>query len=179
MNLQHHFILMSEYNQRMNSQCYQAIAELTESEINENRGAFFNSIMGTLNHLLVGDLIWLNRFATHSIKYQSLLGLADMPKPKSLDDFLFSDYLLLRAAREKVDCAICHWLKNEANESDFNAPLAYSNTQGVVSKRDFGELVSHLFNHQTHHRGQLSTLLSQINIDIGVTDYLFDIPESN
>ena len=60
---------------------------------------------------------------------------------------------------------------------DFSRNLDYSNTKGVKSTRNFGELVSHLFNHQTHHRGQVSTLLNQMGHDIGTTDYLFDIPE--
>ncbi|MAC46924.1 MAG: hypothetical protein CMI12_08730 [Oceanospirillum sp.] len=57
--------------------------------------------------------------------------------------------------------------------------MSYSNTQGIVSQRNFAELVSHLFNHQTHHRGQVSTLLSQNGIDIGITDFLMEIPDKN
>lgn len=177
MNLQSHFILMSDYNQRMNNQFYRAIKELGEHQINKDRGAYFKSIMGTLNHLLVGDIIWLTRFSKHSPRYLSLQTLSDLPKPKGLNDILFSNFELLLEARNKVDLLICQWLNIEVEENDFNALLAYSNTKGVVSRRDFGELVSHLFNHQTHHRGQLSTLLNQMNLDIGATDYLFEIPE--
>ena len=177
MNLQSHFILMSDYNQRMNSQFYSVVKELGDYDINKDRGAYFQSILGTLNHILVGDIIWLTRFSKHSTRYVSLTALSDFPKPKGLDDIVFSNFTLLFAAREKVDLLICQWLKREAKETDFDELLAYSNTKGVVSKRDFGELVSHLFNHQTHHRGQLSTLLNQIKLDIGATDYLFEIPE--
>ncbi|CAM3083108.1 DinB family protein [Moritella viscosa] len=53
----------------------------------------------------------------------------------------------------------------------------YSNTAGAVSERNFGALVSHLFNHQTHHRGQLSTILNQLDIDVGVTDLLIEIED--
>lgn len=177
MNLQSHFILMADYNQRMNRQFYKVVKELNDSDINEDRGAFFKSIIGTLNHILVGDLIWLTRFSKHSERYISLATIADFPKPKGLDDIIFSNFTLLYEAREKVDMLLCTWLQNETLEIDFDKLLAYSNTKGVVSKRDFGELVSHLFNHQTHHRGQLSTLLNQLKLDIGVTDYLFEIPE--
>ncbi|MFT6986914.1 MAG: putative damage-inducible protein DinB [Psychromonas sp.] len=178
MNLQSHFILMSDYNQRMNSQIYNLVKELDERDVNDDRGAYFKSIIGTLNHILVGDLIWLTRFSKHSNRYRSLVDLSDLPKPKGLDDIIFSDLSLLLEARQKVDLSICRWLKNETIENDFDKLLAYSNTKGVVSKRDFGELISHLFNHQTHHRGQLSTLLNQMKLDIGVTDYLFEIPEN-
>jgi uncharacterized damage-inducible protein DinB len=168
---------MSDYNQRMNSQFYKAIKELSESDMNEDRGAFFKSIIGTLNHILVGDLIWLTRFSKHSERYISLATLSDLPKPEGLDDVVLSNFTLLLEAREKVDLLICQWLKSETKENDFDTSLEYSNTKGVVSKRDFGELVSHLFNHQTHHRGQLSTLLNQMKLDIGVTDFLLEIPE--
>ena len=55
--------------------------------------------------------------------------------------------------------------------------LSYKNMSGVDSSRNFGELILHFFNHQTHHRGQVSTLLSQHGIDIGVTDLLSLIAE--
>jgi len=168
---------MSDYNQRMNRQFYKVVKELNYSDINEDRGAFFKSIIGTLNHILVGDLIWLTRFSKHSERYISLATLSDFPQPKGLDDVLFSNFTLLLEARKKVDLLICQWLKSETKENDFDTLLEYSNTKGVVSKRDFGELVSHLFNHQTHHRGQLSTLLNQIKLDVGVTDLLIEIPE--
>lgn len=177
MNLQNHFILMSEYNRRMNNQIYKVVRGLEESELHEDRGAFFKSIIGTLNHILVGDIIWLTRFSKHSERYISLAELAEFPKPKGLDHILFSNLISLIEAREKVDLLIYSWLKNETKEGDFNKLLGYSNTKGIVSKRDFGELISHLFNHQTHHRGQLSTLLNQMNLDIGATDFLFAIPE--
>lgn len=178
MNLQKHFILMAKYNLRMNRQIYKTIQCLEEGEINEDRGAYFKSILGTLNHILVGDLIWLTRFSKHSERYISLALLSEFPKPKGLDDIIFTNFTLLLEAREKVDLLICTWLTNEASDHDFNDLLSYSNTKGVVSNRDFGELVSHLFNHQTHHRGQLSTLLNQMKLDIGSTDFLLDIPEA-
>lgn len=178
MNLQSHFILMSDYNQRMNRQCYKAVKDLNDSDINKDRGAFFKSIIGTLNHILVGDIIWLTRFSKHSERYISLATLSDFPKPNGLDDIIFSKFTLLLGFREKVDLLICQWLKSETNENDFNTLLEYSNTKGVLSKRDFGGLLSHFFNHQTHHRGQLSALLNQIKIDVGVTDFLLEIPDN-
>jgi uncharacterized damage-inducible protein DinB len=177
MNIQRHFILMSDYNQRMNKQIYNVVKALGETEINADRGAYFKSIIGTLNHILVGDLIWLTRFSMHSERYISLQALAVFPKPTGLDQIIFADFKSLFETRQKVDLLISTWLKNEVKENDFNAFLRYSNMKGVVSEGDFGELVSHLFNHQTHHRGQLSTLLNQMNYDIGDTDFLFEIPD--
>ena len=72
---------------------------------------------------------------------------------------------------------IQEWLSIEVVEDDFDRDLTYTNSKGVVSSRNFSELVSHLFNHQTHHRGQVSALLYQKGADIGVTDFLMDIPD--
>jgi len=92
---------------------------------------------------------------------------------------VFSSIESLFQVREKVDSLICSWIKDEAKDGDFNGYLEYANMKGVVSKRDFGELVSHLFNHQTHHRGQVTTLLNQMGHDVGMTDFLFEIPDNS
>lgn len=177
MEYKSHFLLMADYNLRMNEQFYEAADKLTEDEIRADRGAYFGSILGTLNHILVGDLIWLSRFSTHSKNYESLVALKELPHPESLDQVLYQSLELLKPIRSQVDLSIRTWLANEVDESDFSKTLVYKNTKGVVSERSFGELVSHLFNHQTHHRGQVSTLLSQAGGDIGVTDYLVNIPD--
>lgn len=172
-----HFLLMARYNQRMNQQVYAAAGRLTPQELVQERGAFFGSILGTLNHLLVGDLIWLRRFAAHSERYEALNALGVLPIPNRLDDLLYHHLDDLEPVRCTVDMVILSWLDHEVEEGDFSRSLEYRNVQGVSFERDFGELLSHLFNHQTHHRGQVSTLLSQCGQDVGVTDFLMDILE--
>lgn len=171
------YLLFAEYNQRMNKQVYQAIEPLSNETINQDSGLFFQSILGTLNHLLVGDLIWLRRFSYFSERYVSLASLVSWPVPTSLSDILYRDFSELRQARESLDRLIVEWLTNEVYSEDFIHKLVYANTAGVVSERNFGALISHLFNHQTHHRGQLTTVLSQLGIDVGVTDFLLEIPD--
>lgn len=177
MNIRQHFMLMADYNRRMNAQVYDACARLDASSLTAGCGAFFGSVLGTLNHILVGDLLWLSRFARHSDRYHALISLADLPQPEQLNDTLFADLPSLKNARTRVDSAIKQWLSEETLDSDFNRTLVYANSKGVVSERDFGALVSHLFNYQTHHRGQVSTLLNQHALDVGVTDLLIDIPD--
>ena len=172
-----HYLLFAEYNQRMNGQLYQAIEPLSTETINQDRGLFFQSILGTLNHLLVGDLIWLRRFSYFSERYVSLASLVSWPVPTSLSDIRYRDFSELKQARESLDRLIVEWLTNEVYSEDFIHKLVYANTAGVVSERNFGALISHLFNHQTHHRGQLTTVLSQLGIDVGVTDFLLEIPD--
>jgi len=177
MNPLSHFILMADYNHRMNTQFSEVIVKLSDEENTEDLGAYFTSIMGTLNHILVGDIIWLSRFSTHSSNYLALKSVLELPKPNGLNDILFHEFSSFKIAREKVDLLLSNWLKNEAKVNDFTKNLEYSNTQGIISIRNFGELLYHLFNHQTHHRGQLSTLLNQKGFDVGVTDFLIEIPE--
>lgn len=74
---------------------------------------------------------------------------------RGLADILYADLTAYRQARETVDAALINWLSHDIDEGDFNRNLVYSNTKGVKSSRNFGELVCHLFNHQTHHRGQV------------------------
>ncbi len=177
MNCCHHFQLMATYNRRMNEQIYQVSVGLPEAELERNVDAFFKSILGALNHIVVGDLLWLSRFATHSPRYQSLTRLQMYPTPSSLDELLYNNLDAYWVVRRDIDVIIQEWLSNEVLEADFESNLTYRNSKGVASRRNFFELVAHLFNHQTHHRGQISALLYQKGIDIGVTDFLMDIPD--
>jgi len=172
------FRLFARYNQAMNRNIYLAVERLTRAEIEADRGAFFGSILGTLNHILVGDLIWLNRFAQHPSRHYALNFARETDTPYSLDQILYGDFLDLREHRYFVDDHVIAWCAQLSDE-DLDYPLIYKNMQGEESARTMGLLVSHFFNHQTHHRGQVSTLLSQYSIDLGVTDLLQLIPEQN
>lgn len=172
-----HFLLMAKYNQRLNNQMIEACYSLDRNILTEDKGAFFISILGTLNHILVGDFIWLKRFSAHSQRYKTLIDLTARTQPKTLNEVLYERLDSFKAAREEVDSAIITWLSEEVMEGDFCQTLEYANTKDIKSERNFAELVSHLFNHQTHHRGQASNLLYQEGVDIGVTDFLIEIPD--
>ncbi len=176
MSLKAHFELMADYNRWMNSNIYQVSAELPAEVLNENRGAFFGSISGTLNHIMVGDIIWLRRFSHHPLGFNSLEPLELLPTIVSLEQILHHQFVNLRNTREKLDQVIIDFSR-EASEEHFQAPLPYKNTQGAPFTRRFGFLVQHFFNHQTHHRGQVTTLLTQLGLEPGVTDLLALIPD--
>ena len=114
----------------------------------------------------------------HSPRYQSMARLDRHPKPSSLDEQLYDNLDAYWAIRQDLDVMIQEWLLHEIVEADFESDLTYTSSKGVMSRRNFSELLSHFFNHQTHHRGQISTLLYQKGIDIGVTDFLIDIPDA-
>ncbi|QFS89038.1 MULTISPECIES: DinB family protein [unclassified Marinobacter] len=176
MSLKEHFELLASYNQWMNSKVYAAAGQLPAIDLVKDRGAFFGSILGTLNHILVGDTIWLKRFATHPSCLNSLREVADLQSPESLDQVLFEDIGILSEQRIWLDRQIVNWIAG-LSEGDLDFVLSYRNTKGVAANKRYSSLVLHFFNHQTHHRGQVSTLLSQAGMDVGVTDLLAQIPE--
>lgn len=176
MDMLSHLRLMAGYNYRLNRQIFAGAAGLSEAQLQEPMGAYFGSVLGTLNHLLVGDLIWLGRFSQHSAKFISLRALTELPQPKRLDQIMYDRFGALSTARILIDESILTWAQDELTLDDLGRPFTYVDTRGEASTRTFGELVCHLFNHQTHHRGQVSTLLYQLGVDIGVTDFLADIP---
>ena len=176
MSLKYHFELLATYNQWMNLKVYEAAGQLSAIDLAKNRGAFFGSILGTLNHILVGDTIWLKRFATHPSCLDSLREVADLQNPTSLDQILFDDLGSLSKQRIWLDRQVVNWIA-QLSEGDLDVILSYHNTKGIPANKRFSSLVLHFFNHQTHHRGQVSTLLSQAGVDIGVTDLLAQVPE--
>jgi uncharacterized damage-inducible protein DinB len=165
---------MATYNQWMNQNIYVAAAGLSSADLKLDRKAFFGSILGTLNHIAVGDTIWLRRFAKHPAMFKVLLEL-DAANPQTLSEQLFPDLELLSEYRKKLDATIIKWVAS-ITEADFSIPLNYKNMKGVAAEKDFFSMLMHFFNHQTHHRGQVSTLLFQAGVDIGVTDLLAVIP---
>lgn len=176
MNQCEQFELLASYNQWMNVRLYEAAGSLPLEDLAANRGAFFGSILGTLNHILVGDRIWLQRFAKQPCSESVLQTVSDLPAPLSLDQLLFEDFPQLSAQRLWLDQTICEWVAC-LSESDMNSVLSYRNTQGVSAHRQLSSLVLHFFNHQTHHRGQITTLLSQVGQNLGSTDLLTLIPD--
>ena len=168
--------LMSQYNQWMNQKVYQAARELGEEKIKQDRGAFFGSLSGTLNHIYVADIIWLRRFAQHPKQYPSLQQLPELASYTALNQTVAEDLKILNNLRQELDKTIINWCQ-EIESEDLEDNLQYSDTKGNPYKKNFGQLIHNLFNHQTHHRGQASTLISQEGADIGVTDWLAILPE--
>ncbi|MFY0731987.1 DinB family protein [Pseudomonas sp. NFX15] len=175
MHRPHHVCLMATYNEWMNAKLYQVASSLSDEALAVDRNAFFGSILGTLNHLVAGDTVWLKRFATHPANYPALEPIRLRPAPTNLRALLFSNIRELSAHRAWLDRLIIEWA-GSITEPDLDLSLKYSNTQGVPADRNFYALVMHFFNHQTHHRGQVTTLLTQAGVDVGDTDLLFLIP---
>lgn len=169
-----HVVLMASYNASMNHSVYQAARKLPAEALSADRKAFFGSILGTLNHLVNADTIWLKRFAGHPANYPQLAPLRALADPASLGAMAYGDIDSLWERRQWLDALIAAWAA-AVTEADLDHTLHYVNSRGA-SNKNFFSLLMHFFNHQTHHRGQASTLLSQEGLDIGVTDLLALIP---
>ncbi|WP_204247921.1 DinB family protein [Psychrobacter urativorans] len=173
------FELMAEYNALMNQRICDSISTIPNEVLWQDQKAFFGSILGTLNHLMVGDLIWLNRFNQHPSYpkgFKSLIPLRNLPLPTMLNQVLYEDKESFSSNRQNLDQMIIQFI-NESNEDDYSKRLRYQNTKNDTFNKSFLMLLQHLFNHQTHHRGQVSALLTQMHIDIGETDLLMLIPD--
>jgi len=140
--------MFAGYNAWCNERLYQATAEIPDADYRANRGAFFQSLHGTLNHLLVGDRIWMRRFTSQG------------EAPPSLDAILFGNFAQLRVARRLEDDRISAYI-GALHEEDLAKTIRFRtvvNPQTI--EQVLGPALDHFFNHQTHHRGQAHALLS-------------------
>ncbi|TCK19278.1 putative damage-inducible protein DinB [Thiogranum longum] len=169
-------VLLAEYNRLMNGRIIEASAGLSVAGLAEDKGAFFSSVIGTLNHIMIGDILWLKRFASHPSAYVSLEPLSKIKKPDRLDLVLFADLSVFAEEREVLDSIIIAWCA-DLKEVDLDQPLGYTSHNGERHKKRMGDLVLHMFLHQVHHRGQITTLLSQAGIDFGETDLPEIVPD--
>lgn len=163
---------LARYNHWFNQRLYAACEQLPDEERKRERGAFFGSIHNTLNHLVWGDQTWLKRFAVQGLEFPSLGGdLLDLPEGATHGAVLYPDWIALRAQRERLDEAIDAWVRDMPGDFPLRV-MRYSNSKGVKREHPMWQALTHFFNHQTHHRGQVTTLLAQAGVDPGVTDLI-------
>ncbi|WP_020396360.1 DinB family protein [Thiolinea disciformis] len=167
--------LLAEYNTGMNQQLYQVAAQLSPETLGADKKAFFKSILGSYNHIMVGDLIWLRRFTKHPTSFDLLTALHSFPTPQRLDEILYADFVELWQKRTQLDQIIEQWTSS-LDEDSLGITLAYHTMKGAPANRILVSLLMHFFTHQIHHRGQITTLLAQEGLDFGETDLLLIIP---
>ena len=147
MDLAAHFRMLAGYNRTANQRLYGQCALLDEVEFRAPRPGPFGSIRGLLNHLLLGDGIWMARFEG---------GGAETP---ALNTMLHEDFAGLAAARAEMDERIVVFFDG-AGADVLGRSLRYINNQGRPYVEEAPVAIAHLFNHQTHHRGQVCVMLA-------------------
>ena len=156
-----HYRMFGHYNAWANRQLCEAAARLTAEQYRADRGAFFKSVHGTLNHLLVTDRIWMRRFT----------GEGDAPD--RLDAILFETFDGLRAAREAEDRRIVDFVDG-LDDIRIAASIKYRRVSSPEQfEQQLAPALAHWFNHQTHHRGQVHALLTGLVGDAPALDLLF------
>lgn len=161
----------AKYNLEFNRNLFDRLAGLDDEQRKRDMGAFFGSIHATLNHLLLADRIWLGRFAVAFPDLRSLAGAAVLHSFPSLRHELYAGFDELDAQRRETDAVIVRWAA-ELSDELLATTMRYRTSNGQLREHPAWIAAAHLFNHQTHHRGQVTTLMHQLGVDPGVTDYL-------
>lgn len=162
---------LAEYNTWMNETLYESCAQLTDEERKRDLGAFFRSVHGTLNHLLMVDHAWLLRCARDGERYSPRDAAGNAIRLTGLDQILYEDFPALRAQRHVTDRLLEEWVAT-LDESALAGTIEYKSSRGP-QRHPLWWVLTHLFNHQTHHRGQVTTLVKQLGRDPGVTDLIW------
>jgi uncharacterized damage-inducible protein DinB len=147
--LKERFDELATYNQWANRRVYTDAATLPDDVRKRPIGLFFSSIHGTLNHMLVADYIWMRRFT------------GEGPQPERLNQELHEDFEVLRAARAQEDERIIRFVMAIA---DYGREIDYQNSSGRTFRQSLGSALTHFFNHQAHHRGQIHAGMTIVGI---------------
>lgn len=155
------FETFARYNRWMNEKLFAICAGMSDEERKRDLRAPFHSIHGTFNHLLLVDRLWLGRFQHQEFHITTLA------------DELYSDFDELRQEQNKTDDAIDSWLAT-LHESDLASAFTFhSRFRNQDNTFLLSSVMLHFFNHQTHHRGQITVMIETLGYDCGVTDLLW------
>ena len=157
---------MANYNTWVNSQIFEVCRKISDIQYRKDLGTFFGSIHNTLNHILLVDVLYLGRLKGESNDHIH-----------SLKQVLYDDLESLVSARVEVDRELTEFVQG-LSQDELNRPIRYTRMSGEVCKENVEDILLTLFNHQTHHRGQVHAMLTQSGIekgempDIDLVDYL-------
>jgi uncharacterized damage-inducible protein DinB len=149
--MKEHFSLMADYNAWANARLYRMTARLPDADYRRDAGAYFGGLHGTLNHLLVADRIWMQRLTGSG------------PQPAALNEILFQDFTQLSAARQAEDARIVAYVAS-LSAAQLQEDWDYRTLSGAPQRQRRRDILAHLFNHQTHHRGQAHAILTGLGV---------------
>jgi uncharacterized damage-inducible protein DinB len=149
--MKEHFTLMADYNAWANTRLYRMAARLSDADYRRDAGAYFGSLHGTLNHLLVADRIWMHRLTGSGTQ------------PAALNETLCEDLQQLTAARQAEDRRIIACVAS-LSAAELEEDWDYRTLGGAPQRQRRRDILAHLFNHQTHHRGQAHAILTHLGM---------------
>jgi uncharacterized damage-inducible protein DinB len=162
--------LLASYNEATNKEMDKYISQMKETQWNTDFNAYLPSIFKICNHLYIGDFNWLKRFS----KLRDFQYIKDgfFSREISFTMDAFNDPQEYIAKREYLDKMIYKFI-DEVTENDLEKKLRYTDSRGTEHNRNFGGLIIHMFNHQTHHRGMISVYLEMLGIDNDYSNLLY------
>ena len=163
------FLHLARYNRRANAEIFEVLAKLTDRALRRDAGSHFGSMWTLLNHIIIADMYWLNRFKP---VYPDSVVLKDpllSPPELSWDHDLREDFDGLRGQRSFVDGRIIAWF-DECPEERYGQRFEYVDSAGKVRGALAGQAFEFLFLHQIHHRGQLSQMLDALGLPNNIAD---------
>jgi uncharacterized damage-inducible protein DinB len=165
-SLINHFAMFAAYNRWANEKLYEAASQLCDADYRKNCSVAFESMHGTLNHILVGDTIWMARFQ------QSQTAIS------SLNAIQHDEFELLRTARRSMDQDIILYISN-LDAHQLNRSFTYNlvSQPGAMTQK-LSPALAHLFNHQTHHRGQAHAILTRLTGEAPALDLIYYLRET-
>lgn len=169
--MKEYFPILSRYNETANRAMYAVLSGLPVERLTEEVGSYFKSVMGLLNHLYGSDLIWLQRVRDLLPKLASLESSElDVAASWPTTD-LVKDFGELRAKRESLD-ALLRRLTDELSDEDLAAVLDYTNSRGERVRFLLWQALMHVFNHASHHRGQIAEILDEMGVANNYSDLI-------
>lgn len=158
MDMKEYFLRLADYQEWATRVLYEQVDKLSDEDYKAERGLFFGSIHGSLNHILLADIAWYGRFTAHE-KFP-FKGLDEEIEP---DRAKLKERLLARPDVWKAYIATL-------SDADLAASFDYHDSSGNAKSFTLAYLLTHITNHATHHRGQISTALTELGLEAPVMD---------
>jgi uncharacterized damage-inducible protein DinB len=171
-----HFSLLARYNRSANETLFALLADLPEGEFDKEHGSYFDSIRGILNHLITCDINWMRRFRELFGNEGPLAHPRLDPAGHAWKTFEFDSLEALTRERGIVDGLLTDFIAG-ANTARFGEVLAYADSHGMPRRYVFREVLDHVFNHQTHHRGAIAQILDELGVENDFSN-IYDILET-
>jgi len=161
--------LLARYNSWMNKRLMERADVMGSARIEVDQQAYFSSIFGSFQHIMVGDLVWLRCYGVTPAFASLATSLVHFPEPTALNAPLYKTWAEFKEARLELDQLVSEWIQS-LDDHSLQTSIHYASIKGIKAWQPLWILLTHLFNHQTHHRGQITTLMMQQGYDPGVTD---------
>jgi len=178
LSLAKNFRMLSHYNQRINVQLIDCCTSLPNDILVKETNSFFSNIISYWNHILFSDLILLGRLASNHIAGISPNDFTKFPTPKSPNDIYHNKFSDIAILRQAVDELIIKYSSN-LTDDECQKFITYQTTEGETITKAVSDVTQHIFNHQAHHRGQLTCVLSQFGVNYGCMDLPIIVPEGS